>query len=89
MGTLKANKKGIQEVQGDFYLATAADIVADPSAPDAFVNGVMEGREWIWENGAIKEQEIAELHKKIEKLSGKKRLTSLEATIFEDFVSRL
>jgi hypothetical protein len=89
MGSLKANKKGIQEVQGDFYLATAADIVADPSAPDAFVNGVMEGREWIWDNGAIREREIAELKTKIEKMSGQKRLTSLEATIFEDFVSRL
>ena len=89
MGSLKANKKGIQEVQGDFYLATAADIVADPSAPDAFVNGVMEGREWIWDNGAIREREIAELKTKIEKMTGQKRLTSLEATIFEDFVSRL
>jgi hypothetical protein len=89
MGSLKANKKGIQEVQGDFYLATAADIVADPSAPDAFVNGVMEGKEWVWENGAIHEVEIAKYKQIIEKLSGKKRLTSLEATIFEDFVSRL
>tara|TARA_B110001454_G_scaffold188321_1_gene186235 strand:- start:315 stop:959 length:645 start_codon:yes stop_codon:yes gene_type:complete len=89
MGSLKANKKGIQEVQADFYLATAADIVADPSAPDAFVNGIMEGKEWVWENGAIHEVEIAKYKQIIEKLSGKKRLTSLEATIFEDFVSRL
>ena len=88
MGSLKANKKGIQEVQGDFYLATAADIVADPSAPDAFVNGVMEGREWIWANGVIQEREIAEYKKTIEKTS-KNRLTALEAGIFEDFVSKL
>ena len=88
MGSLKANKKGIQEVQDDFYLATAADIVADPSAPDAFVNGIMEGREWIWANGAIQEVEIAE-YKKIIKKAPKDRLTSLDATIFEDFVSKL
>ena len=88
MGSLKANKKGIQEVQDDFYLATAADIVADPSAPDAFVNGIMEGKVWIWENGAIKEQEIAE-YKKIIKKAPKNRLTSIEATVFEDFISKL
>jgi hypothetical protein len=88
MGSLKANKKGIQEVQGDFYLATAADIVADPSAPDAFVNGIMEGKEWVWENGAIQEVEIAK-YKKIIKNSPEKRLTSIEAAVFEDFVSKL
>lgn len=88
MGSLKEIKKGIQEVQDDFYLATAADIVADPSAPDAFVNGIMEGKEWIWENGAIKEKEIAE-YKKIIKKSPKNRLTSIEAGIFEDFISKL
>ena len=88
MGSLKANKKGVQEVQDDFYLATAADIVADPSAPDAFVNGIMEGKEWIWDNGAIKEQEIAKYHKIIKK-TPKNRLTSLEATIFEDFMTKL
>ena len=88
MGSLKANKKGIQEVQDDFYLATAADIVADPSAPDAFVNGVMEGKEWIWANGAIQEVEIAK-YKEIIKKSPEKRLTSIEAAVFEDFISKL
>jgi len=88
MGTLKANKKGIQEVQGDFYLATAADIVADPSAPDAFVNGIMEGKEWVWDNGIIKEQEIAEMKKEVEKTS-KNRLTALEARIFNEFINKL
>ena len=87
MGSLKANKKGIQEVQGDFYLATAADIVADPSAPDAFVNGVMEGKEWVWENGVIAEREIAKYKEIIKKASGQ-RLTSLEATNFEEIVSK-
>ena len=88
MGSLKANKKGIQEVQGDFYLATAADIVADPSAPDAFVNGIMEGKEWVWANGAIQEVDIAKYNKIIKK-SPKNRLTSIEATVFEDFISKL
>ena len=62
MGSLKASneKGGVQMVQSDFQLATAADIVADPSAPDAFVNGVMEGVEWIWDNGVIKAQKIEE-----------------------------
>ncbi len=88
MGSLKANKKGIQEVQGDFYLATAADIVADPSAPDAFVNGIMEGKEWVWDNGAIAERTIANYKKVVENARGK-RLTSLEAGIFEDFLGKL
>ena len=57
MGTLKPDKKA-QIVQNDFYLATAADIVADPSAPNAFVEGIMEGREWIWDNGLLKEHDI-------------------------------
>lgn len=53
MGTLR-ERNGIMEVQDDFYLATAADIVADPSAPDAFVNGIMEGVDWVWDNGVLK-----------------------------------
>ena len=88
MGSLKANKKGVQEVQDDFYLATAADIVADPSAPDAFVNGIMEGIECVWANGAIQEVDIAKYNKIIKK-APKDRLTSLEATVFEDFISKL
>jgi len=58
MGSLKPGKDGIMEVQDDFHLATAADIVADPSAPDAFVNGIMEGKEWVWEGGAFKEVDL-------------------------------
>ena len=64
MGSLKANKKGVNEVQGDFVLSTV-DIVADPSAPDAFVNGIMEGKEWVWENGVIKERDIDAMKKTI------------------------
>ena len=60
MGTLR-NIGGANVVSDDYYLATAADIVADPSAPDAFVEGIMEGKEWVWDNGILKEQEINEL----------------------------
>jgi|TARA_B100000131_G_scaffold256515_1_gene251282 hypothetical protein len=80
MGTLE--KKGnANYVKDDFYLATAADIVADPSAPEAFVEGIMEGKEWIWDNGVIKEAEIAKIH----------RLASAnkQAEAFESFLSKL
>ena len=88
MGSLKAGKNGIQEVQKDFYLATAADIVADPSAPDAFVHGIMEGKEWIWDNGIIKEAEIQEIKEKVEKTSRKDREQVL-VSAFEDFITKL
>ena len=68
MGTLK-KEKGANVVQDDFYLATAADIVADPSAPNAFVEGIMEGREWVYENGVFKEEELAKLKGKLENTS--------------------
>ena len=80
MGTLE--KKGnTNYVKDDFYLATAGDIVADPSAPEAFVEGIMEGKEWIWDNGIIKEAEVARIH----------RLASAnkQAEAFEAFLSKL
>ena len=88
MGSLKPGKDGIQEVQGDFYLATAADIVAAPSAPDAFVAGIMEGKEWVWDNGLLKEKQIQEYKDQIEKSSRKDREQTLVST-FEDFISKL
>ena len=88
MGSLKPGKDGIQEVQGDFYLATAADIVADPSAPDAFVAGIMEGKEWVWDNGLLKEKQIQEYKDQIEKSSRKDREQTL-VSAFEDFISKL
>jgi hypothetical protein len=88
MGSLKPVKDGIQEVQGDFYLATAADIVADPSAPDAFVAGIMEGKEWIWDNGLLKETKIQEYKNQIEKASRKSREQTLTKA-FEDFIVNL
>ncbi len=65
MGSLE-NKGGTNYVKSDFYLATAADIVADPSAPSAFVQGVMEGKEWVWDNGIVKEKDISEIQQEIE-----------------------
>ena len=88
MGSLKAGKSGAQEVQKDFYLATAADIVADPSAPDAFVNGIMESKEWVWENGVIREATIADYETKIKKAS-KSELESVKLKVFESFLSKL
>ena len=88
MGSLKAGKAGAQEVQKDFYLATAADIVADPSAPDAFVNGIMESKEWFWDNGVIREATIADYETEIKKAS-KSELESVKLKVFENFLSRL
>jgi len=87
MGSLK-EKNGVMEVQDDFYLATAADIVADPSAPDAFVRGIMEGKEWIWENGIIKEVQIAKYKHEIKK-SSRRDLEENMLRTFSDFLSKL
>jgi hypothetical protein len=65
MGSLVKRKDGLMEVQKDFYLATAADIVADPSAPHALANGIMEGREWVWDNGILIEKEVAAIKRDI------------------------
>ena len=65
MGSLK-QQEGVNIVQDDFMLATAADIVADPSAPDAFVDGIMEGKEWVWDNGILKESAVAEIKQEID-----------------------
>ena len=88
MGSLKPGGNGVSEVQGDFYLATAADIVADPSAPDAFVHGIMEGKEWIWDNGLLKETQIQEYKDKIEKSTRKDRENVL-VEAFRDFIVKL
>tara|TARA_R100000479_G_C6364838_1_gene194496 strand:- start:683 stop:1078 length:396 start_codon:yes stop_codon:yes gene_type:complete len=87
MGSLK-NKNGAAEVQNDFYLATAADIVADPSAPDAFVEGIMEGKEWVWDNGVIREATINDYKEEIEEAPAKD-LTEAKLKVWSDFLSRL
>ncbi len=87
MGSLQ-QKNGANYVNKDFYLATAADIVADPSAPQAFVQGIMEGKEWIWNNGLLKEVDIAEIKEDIE--SGVRRRNSkVSALAFAKFMSKL
>lgn len=87
MGSLK-EINGVNEVQDDFFLSTAADIVADPSAPDAFVNGVMEGVEWVWNNGVLK-QETVETYKKEIKKASSKDLSEAKIRIFQHFLSKL
>ena len=88
MGSLKPVQDGLQEVQSDFYLATAADIVADPSAPDAFVSGIMEGREWIWDNGLLKEKEIVEYQKRVERATEISR-NKVQIEAFKNFITKL
>ena len=85
MGSIKTNKDGIQEVQDDFHLATAADIVADPSAPDAFVRGIMEGVEWVWDNGILKAEKIEEMKNTIQK-TPRKNLNEVKLKLFEQLL---
>ena len=85
LGSLKENSEGINEVQDDFMLATAADIVADPSAPDAYVQGIMESREWVFVNGVFQEKEIEETQKYIKKASSKD-LAEAKVKAFQNFL---
>jgi hypothetical protein len=87
MGSLES-RSGTNYVKDDFYLATAADIVADPSAPNAFVEGIMEGKEWVWNNGALLEAEVAEIKNRID--AGKRRKkANIEALEFANFLKKL
>lgn len=88
MGSLRTEGHDIQIVQDDFYLVTAGDIVADPSAPDAFVNGIMEGKEWVWDNGLIKEKTIAQYKREITKAPAKK-IQEVSVKAFENFLKKL
>jgi len=91
MGSLK-EINGVQVVQDDFYLATAADIVADPSAPNAFVNGIMEGVEWVWDNGMLRTQELEKAKRAIDEASSKinkKELEEAKLRVFNHFLSNL
>tara|TARA_B100000315_G_C14373352_1_gene494028 strand:+ start:154 stop:801 length:648 start_codon:yes stop_codon:yes gene_type:complete len=87
MGTL-VNKNGANHVKDDFYLATAADIVADPSAPNAFVEGIMEGKEWVWNNGNLKEQDIDALKVKVESAKRAQR-AEVNARVFQEFLKKI
>jgi len=87
MGSLDS-KNGANYVRDDFYLATAADIVADPSAPNAFVEGIMEGKEWVWNNGALVEAHVANLKKKFD-VKQRQKQANMEALEFAKFLKML
>ena len=86
MGSIE-NKSGANYVKDDFYLATAADIVADPSAPQAFVEGIMEGKEWVWNNGLLKEVDVAEIKDEINE-NVRRRQSNVSALAFAKFLSK-
>tara|TARA_A100001234_G_C12622578_1_gene384475 strand:+ start:298 stop:942 length:645 start_codon:yes stop_codon:yes gene_type:complete len=87
MGSIE-EKNGANYVRDDFMLATAADIVADPSAPDAFVNGIMEGKEWVWDNGILKESKVDKYKRYISE-STRKNIEERSLKVFEDFLFNL
>jgi len=89
VGSLKMTNEGHKIVGEDFMLATAADIVADPSAPDAFVQGIMEGKEWVWEGGILREQLAETTQKRINTLVDQKRLEEHKLNLFNEFLSNL
>ena len=89
IGSLKPTKEGFNVVGEDFMLATAADIVADPSAPDAFVEGIMEGKEWVWEGTTLRERLAERTKTKIERLAEQKRLEEHKIGLFNEFINSL
>jgi len=89
VGSLREDRNGYKVVGEDFMLATAADIVADPSAPDAFVQGIMEGKEWIWEGGKLREQLAENTKRRINTLVDQRRLEEHKLNLFNEFLSNL
>jgi hypothetical protein len=89
VGSLRMTNEGHKIVGEDFMLATAADIVADPSAPDAFVSGIMEGKEWVWEGGILREQLASNTQRRINTLVDKKVLDEHKVQLFQDFLANL
>ena len=89
IGSLKSTREGVNIVGDDFMLSTAADIVADPSAPDAFVEGIMEGKEWIWDGGILRESMAAKTYKQINTLVTTKQLDEQKAKLFSDLLNNL
>jgi len=89
VGSLKENSDGCKVVGEDFMLATAADIVADPSAPDAFVSGIMEGKEWVWEGGILREALAEKTQKRINTLVDQRKLEEHKLNLFNNFLSNL
>ncbi|NBO99047.1 MAG: primosomal protein [Proteobacteria bacterium] len=89
IGSVKQNNEGYSEVGEDFMLATAADIVADPSAPDAFVQGIMEGKEWIWDGGILKEKAAENARRSINTLVDQGILEEYKLSLFNEFLNSL
>jgi hypothetical protein len=89
VGSLRMTNEGHKIVGEDFMLATAADIVADPSAPDAFVQGIMEGKEWVWEGGILRERLAEQTQRRINTLVDQKRLEEHKLNLFNEFLSNL
>ena len=89
IGSLKPTREGINVVGDDFMLATAADIVADPSAPDAFVEGIMEGKDWVWDGSILREKYATKTYKTINTLVDQKKLDEQKLSLFNDFLSNL
>ena len=89
VGSLRTTNEGHKVVGEDFMLATAADIVADPSAPDAFVQGIMEGKEWVWEGGILREQLAEKTQRRINTLVDQRTLEEHKLNLFQDFLSNL
>tara|TARA_A100000164_G_scaffold286456_1_gene259371 strand:+ start:1061 stop:1711 length:651 start_codon:yes stop_codon:yes gene_type:complete len=89
IGSIAQNKEGFMEVGEDFQLATAADIVADPSAPDAFVQGIMEGKEWVWEGGVLREKFAEKTKRSINTLVDQNLLDEHKLGLFNDFIKSL
>jgi len=89
IGSLSVNREGVNVVADDFMLATAADIVADPSAPDAFIEGIMEGKEWIWDGGILREKRMVSMKNTINTLVTQKQLDEKKLDLFNDFLANL
>jgi hypothetical protein len=89
IGSLKQSRDGVNVVGDDFMLSTAADIVSDPSAPDAFVEGIMEGKDWVWDGGILREAQVAKTYKYINTLVDQKQLDEKKLDIFNNFLNSL
>jgi hypothetical protein len=89
IGSLKMTREGVNVVGDDFMLATAADIVADPSAPDAFVEGIMEGKEWVWDGGILREKFAEKTYREINTLTTQKQLDEKKLDLFNNFLNNL
>ena len=89
VGSLNKTNEGYSVVGEDFTLATAADIVADPSAPDAFVDGIMEGKDWVWDGGILRERLATKTYKQINTLVDQRKLDEKKLRVFEDFLANL